>query len=50
VPAYSDPGDVTVGRTLEMPFVEQRASWRAPDGRLLLTRGTEADSDAAQQG
>jgi sterol desaturase/sphingolipid hydroxylase (fatty acid hydroxylase superfamily) len=38
VPAYADPEDVTLGKTLEMPFVEQREPWRSPDGRLLLTR------------
>jgi sterol desaturase/sphingolipid hydroxylase (fatty acid hydroxylase superfamily) len=38
VPAYSRAGDVTLGKTLAMPFVEQRDSWVSPDGRLLLTR------------
>lgn len=32
VPAYQAPEDVTLPRVLEMPFDEQRESWRLPDG------------------
>jgi sterol desaturase/sphingolipid hydroxylase (fatty acid hydroxylase superfamily) len=47
VPAYAEPGDVTLGRALTMPFVGQRPSWRTPDGRWLLSRGSTADSGPA---
>jgi sterol desaturase/sphingolipid hydroxylase (fatty acid hydroxylase superfamily) len=47
VPAYSQAQDVTLEKTLEMPFVEQRASWQLPSGRLLLNRSGE---DATQRG
>jgi sterol desaturase/sphingolipid hydroxylase (fatty acid hydroxylase superfamily) len=30
VPAYSDPQEVTLPKVVEMPFVEQRPSWRWP--------------------
>jgi len=43
VPAYRDPGDVTLPRVLTMPFGGQRDDWRSPDGTLRLTRG-EGDS------
>jgi sterol desaturase/sphingolipid hydroxylase (fatty acid hydroxylase superfamily) len=46
VPAYADPEDVTLERTLAMPFVEQRPSWQTPNGRLLLTRGAEAATES----
>jgi sterol desaturase/sphingolipid hydroxylase (fatty acid hydroxylase superfamily) len=41
VPAYLDPRDVTLKKTLEMPFDEQRASWQLPNGRMFLSRGAE---------
>ncbi len=47
VPAYSAPEDVTLERTLEMPFVEQRESWQASDGRVLLTRETPVEPATA---
>lgn len=30
VPAFRRPGQVTLGRLLEMPFIEQRSSWTLP--------------------
>lgn len=30
VPAYRKPGDITVGKLLEMPFRHQRPAWRLP--------------------
>jgi sterol desaturase/sphingolipid hydroxylase (fatty acid hydroxylase superfamily) len=45
VPAYGAPEDVTLERTLEMPFVEERPSWQTPDGRLLLTRGSATEPE-----
>ncbi|MEX2301778.1 MAG: sterol desaturase family protein [Bryobacterales bacterium] len=44
VPAYAEPEDVTLQKTLEMPFVEQRDSWQAPGGRLLLTRAASGEA------
>lgn len=32
VPAYRDPGDVTLPKVVEMPFREQRPTWLLPDG------------------
>jgi sterol desaturase/sphingolipid hydroxylase (fatty acid hydroxylase superfamily) len=42
VPAYAEPADVSLGRTLQMPFVEQRPSWQTPDGRVRARLGDRA--------
>jgi sterol desaturase/sphingolipid hydroxylase (fatty acid hydroxylase superfamily) len=42
VPAHGKPEDVTLSKVLEMPFVEQRPSWRLPDGTLRITRESAA--------
>jgi len=34
VPGYGDPRQVTLGRSLALPFRRQRADWKGPDGRL----------------
>jgi len=34
VPGYGDPRQVTLGRSLALPFRRQRADWKEPDGRL----------------
>ncbi|HKC26108.1 MAG TPA: sterol desaturase family protein [Thermoanaerobaculia bacterium] len=36
VPAYAAPGDVTLGRSFAIPFLNPRDDFRAPDGRLLV--------------
>ena len=41
VPAYSQAEDVVLPKVLEMPFTEQRESWRLPEGRLLEERREE---------
>jgi len=34
VPGYGDPRQVTLGRSLALPFRRQREDWKGPDGRL----------------
>jgi sterol desaturase/sphingolipid hydroxylase (fatty acid hydroxylase superfamily) len=34
VPGYGDPRQVTLGRSLALPFRRQREDWKEPDGRL----------------
>jgi len=34
VPGYGDPRQVTLGRSLALPFRKQREDWKGPDGRL----------------
>jgi len=46
VPAYSERKDVTLGRVLEMPFVEQREPWTLPDGTPMYRRAL-SDPEAA---
>jgi hypothetical protein len=38
VPAYSMPEDNRLGNLLSMPFHQQRAYWRRPDGTIMETR------------
>ena len=38
VPAYRDPGDVTLPRILAMPFTDGVAEWRLPDGTEPVRR------------
>ncbi len=40
VPAYAEPEDVTLGKTLAMPFSGQRPSWQTPAGLPHRTRLT----------
>jgi len=39
VPAYDDPGDVTLPKLIAMPFVAQRRDWIAADGLPRIDRG-----------
>ncbi|MFN2502255.1 MAG: sterol desaturase family protein [Pyrinomonadaceae bacterium] len=34
VPAYRVPEELTIGKLLEMPFVEQRPTWKLPAGEI----------------
>ncbi|HEY8183685.1 MAG TPA: sterol desaturase family protein [Thermoanaerobaculia bacterium] len=36
VPAYEDPSQVTIGKVLLLPFVQQRRDFHLPDGNLSL--------------
>ena len=46
VPAYAAPADVTLGKSLTMPFLPQRRDFAAPDGTLLV-RGHGSGSSAS---
>lgn len=38
VPAYQNANDVTLAKILPLPFADQKADWRLPDGKLLTHR------------
>lgn len=45
VPAYRNPGDVTLGRILALPFHRQGENWIGPGGPQVSRSRSDADAD-----
>jgi sterol desaturase/sphingolipid hydroxylase (fatty acid hydroxylase superfamily) len=43
LPRYRDPSDLTLGKSLVLPFIAQRDAWTTPDGRRIERDDTVSD-------